>query len=82
VHCVYTASQTFGTLVQVAGVRKPLSSALDGLPAAAVWLGLLVKAQQQQQQQQQQTQQTQGAAGVAATVPADEVFGGSFLPGD
>jgi hypothetical protein len=81
VHCIYTASQTFGTLVQVAGVRKPLSSALDGLPAAAVRLGLLVKAQQQQQQQQQ-TQQTQGAAGVAATVPADEVFGGSFLPGD
>jgi hypothetical protein len=65
-----------GALVQVAGVRKPLSSALDGLPAAAVRLGLLAKHQQQQQQQ------AQGAAGHEANVPADEVLGGSLLPGD
>jgi hypothetical protein len=62
-----------GTLVQVDGVRKPLSSALDGLPAAAVRLGLLTKHQQQK---------TQGAAAHEANLPADEVLGGSFLPGD
>jgi hypothetical protein len=55
--------------LQVAGVRKPLSAALDGLPAAAVCLGLLAKQQQQQ------------LAGGSDEGPTDEALGGSYLPG-
>lgn len=52
-------------MLQVAGVRKPLSAALDGLPAAAVRLGLLAK---------KQAADEEGGA-------TDQALIGSYLPG-